>query len=99
MPWTLMSTNHGTLPGFISVTHLARTRIGKPLFFAVGAISGRFTVRHAQLRPSTNGRVKVIDELTPSDPLRLALDGSGEMLRDSMSVAGHAGIEDDLEYS
>jgi hypothetical protein len=66
---------------------------------AVGVIAVRFTVRHAQLRPSADGRVKVVDELTPSDLRRLALDGSREMLRAAMIVAGHACIDDNLNYS
>jgi hypothetical protein len=56
-------------------------------FSSGGVIAGRFTARHAQLCPSAYGRVKRIDELTPNDLLRLALDGSRETLRDAVIVA------------
>lgn len=66
-PWTNFLTSHGVSPGFIAVTPLARTRTAN-LRRAAGVVTGRITARHAQ-RPPADGRVKCIDELTPSDLL------------------------------
>jgi hypothetical protein len=80
------------------VTHLGPNADWEAKFpRAVGVIAGRITARHAQRRPSAVGRVKRIDERTPNDLLRLALDGS-ETLRNAVSVAGHLCCEDDLDF-
>jgi hypothetical protein len=41
--------------------------------------------------------MKCIDELTPNDLLRLALDSSRETLYDAVSVSGHPCSEDPLD--
>jgi hypothetical protein len=42
--------------------------------------------------------VKRIEELTPNDLLRLALDGSRETPREAVSIAGHPCSEDALDF-
>jgi hypothetical protein len=97
-PWTFPSTSPTEPPGFNTVTLLGPDADKEAKFRRTGGvIAGRITARHAQLCPSAYGRVKRIDELTPSDLLRLALDGSRETLRDAVIVAGRPCSEDALD--
>jgi hypothetical protein len=65
----------------------------------VGVIAGGITARHAQQRPSADGRVKSFDELAPEDLLCLALDGFRATLRNTLSIVDNISSEGDLDYS